>query len=153
MTRKRRGLSEAELVAKADESARKACVRSLIKWSTRPISRESFPDDFADGFDFIDRAGSGALEAFAGRLETGLASAPCAQCPKEGCPGSLEGCLFEMDPEVLQEQDYLMGEEAEISPFVKAAMRSGLSYECALRAEVEIEIEMSRLDKEMDSIH
>lgn len=117
-----------------------------------PISRESFPDDFADGFDFVDRTGSGAFEAFAGRLETNLVSAPCAQCPKD-CPGSHGECLLNVDPGVLQDHEDLAVEEAEMSPFVLAAVRAGFDYDAALRMEVKMETEMSRLAGEMDSIH
>lgn len=145
-------VSEGVLVARANEVARRKCIKSLVAWSVRPISRESFPDDFADGFDFVDRSGSGAFEAFAGRLETNLASAPCAQCSKD-CPGSHGECLLDVDPGALQDQEDLAVEEAEMSPFVLAAVRAGFDHDAALRMEAEMEIEMSRLSGEMDSIH
>lgn len=101
--------------------------------------------------DFIDKAGSGAFEAFAGRLETNLASAPCGQYPRGDCPGSLGGCLLEVDHGVLQDQLDFAG--MEMSAFVLAAMEAGFSYDEALRKEVEMELEMKRLAGEMDSIH
>lgn len=146
-------VSEQELAAKADAAARRKCARNLLAWSTKPVSTESLEDDHPDGFHLHDMEGSGSFEAFAGRLEQNLAPAPCGQCPKCECPGSLEGCLLEMDLGELQDRLDIASGEAELSPFVVAAMKAGLSYEEALRKEVEMEIEMSRLASEMDSIH
>lgn len=146
-------VSEAVLAAKADAAARRKCVKSLVAWSTKPVSRESLDDDQPDGFHLHDVEGSGSFEAFAGRLEHNLAPAPCGQCPKCDCPGSLGGCLLEMDLGALQDQLALASGEAELSPFVVDAMKAGLSYDEALRKEVEMEIEMNRLAGEMDSIH
>lgn len=150
MTKK---MSEAALAAKAEAKARKEHVKSLIAWSTKPVSRESLDDDHPDGFHLHDWTGSGSFEAFAGRLEQSLASAPCGQCPRNECPGSLEGCLLEMDLGELQDRSDIAESEAELGAFVVAAMSAGLSYDEALRKEVEMEIEMNRLAGEMDSIH
>lgn len=146
-------VSEETLAARSETAARRKCVKSLVAWSTKPVSRESLDDDPPDGFHIHDWTGSGSLEAFAGRLEQNLAPAPCGQCPKCDCPGSLEGCLLEMDLGELQDQLDLASGETELSPFVVAAMKAGLSYDEALRKEVEMEIEMNRLASEMDSIH
>ncbi|MFA6077954.1 MAG: hypothetical protein WC724_02950 [Candidatus Paceibacterota bacterium] len=150
MTKK---MSEAVLVAKSEAAARRKCVKSLVAWSAKPVSMESLEDDHPDGFHLHDVEGSGSFEALAGRLEQNLAPAPCGQCPKCECPGSLEGCLLEMDLGELQDQLDLASGEAEASPFVVAAMKAGLSYDEAIRKEVEMEIEMNRLASEMDSIH
>ena len=108
---KRKVVSKVELVARADAAARRACVKSLVEWSARPISRESFPDDFPDGFHLHDVDGAGSFEAFAGRIEQNFAPAPCGQCPCEDCPGSTEGCLLNVDQGFLQYMRILAGEE------------------------------------------
>ncbi len=136
-------------VVGTEEAVRVKCVKGLVAWSTRRVSMESFPDDFPDGFHLHDWTGSGSPEARAGRLEQNLAPAPCGQCPRDDCPGSLGVCLLDVDPGVSQDEV----KEVEMSPFVLAAMCAGFSHHIALRMEVEIEIEMRRIAGEMDSIH
>ena len=66
-------------VVGTEEAVRAKCIKGLVAWSTRPISKESFPDDFPDGFHLHDWTGSGSPEARAGRLEQNLAPAPCRE--------------------------------------------------------------------------
>jgi len=136
-------------VVGTEEAVRVKCVKGLVAWSTRRVSMESFSDDFPDGFHLHDWTGSGSPEARAGRLEQNLAPAPCGQCPRDECPGSLGGCLLDMNQGAFQDAV----DEAEMSPFVLAAICAGFNHDTALRMEVEIEIEMKRIAGEMDSIH